>query len=161
MMFVITLLIVVFFFAGAALVLFFLFDIFLPILGQQGIPVAAPLVSSAPDTVPDFSGFTTESAVDFLPPLHTSPTDCKVLEALHDRPKMRKEIVSAYKSCIRTCPRAQINFDALIENASFQETELAKGAPCLYAKESADTPAKQAAVWFMFAVSKLMKKRKR
>jgi hypothetical protein len=140
MIFVLTLLVVLFFFAVAALVLFFLFDIFLPILGQQGIPVADPLVTPTPDTISDFFDLGTESGADFLPLLHTSPNDCKVLEALHDHPEMRKQLCSAFRSCVRTCPRTQINFDTLTVN---------EGAECRYVKENTQTiPAKLATVWF-------------
>jgi hypothetical protein len=137
MMFVLLLLIVVFFFAIVALALFFLFGILLPTLGQQGTLVENPLMSLAPETVPSFDDLAfRESPDDFLPLTHNSPKDCKVMEALHNSPQNRKRLRGAFASCMNTCPRVQINFNALIQGALPEEIALTAVPECEYIVKS-------------------------
>jgi hypothetical protein len=115
-----TLLLVLFgllFFTVIALVVFYLFAILLPTLGQTFPVVENPLMALTPETVPAFDDLSfRESPDDFLPLTHNSPNDCKVLEALHNSPQSRKCLCGAFASCIYTCPRVQINFSALLQS---------------------------------------------
>jgi hypothetical protein len=131
MIFFLNSLIVLVFFAVVALALFFLFDILLPTLGQQGTFVDNPLMSLSPETVPSFDNIASESPRDFLPLTHNSPKDCKVLEALHNSPLDRKRMRGAFESCMYTCPRVQINFRALIQDPD-HEINLTAVPDCQY-----------------------------
>ncbi|MDR3283973.1 MAG: hypothetical protein LBS97_02205 [Treponema sp.] len=131
------LLILLFFFAVAALALFFLFVIFLPTLGQQGTPVENPLTAFSIRTIPVPVNFRPANP-DFLPLMHNSPKDCKVVEALHNQSNNRKALRGAFMSCVYTCPRTQIAFAALMNGADPQDLELLAAAPCEYNKENSD-----------------------